>query len=233
MFASQPTRSNVDTQFISGKNAVYFLGAPDFMYTYRSGYALLYMWKGNAEVTLGTEHFLVPEGNYLLINNGSRVRGIQGEGAELFLVSFTPRLILGAFQDLQAKKKELLADPFGSDRKIPGFLEQVYPLSGSRLKKKLGQLRHPELSRPVKWRQITVGNAWFRQIAGLILLEQQEPLRQIRQIKSKKYTTRKDLYRKVHCGREYIRANWGRHIGSGRKRTSCFYVSLSFSPYIL
>ena len=114
------------------------------------------------------------------------------------------------FKNLKSSNDSLLSNPYDLGSDMPSFFEHPFYLQKNRLSTlllSLGEKFNSGISGQLKF-----NIEFFFDTAGALLISQQETLKQIKAINSIKFSTKKELYKRVLIATDYIQSNWKNKI---------------------
>ena len=169
------------------------------------------MLAGEQHYKVGSNDYMVHPGNYLVVNQGQHYRTsfTADTEQEMILVAFKPGLAEALMRDMSCSEEELLDDPFDVSSGQLLFFERTYDKDPqiAQLFLQLGGLLH----NTCEDQQVDTDAIYTRMLKRLICLHQH--LRpEIDRIKSRKQSTRTELYKRLHIARDYMEAHMGAQL---------------------
>lgn len=154
----------------------------------------------------GNDEYQIDPGRYLLINEGQSYETRMDSDTELSMVgvAFEPGLASKMYRSLTEAVELLLDDPFRENEKllffertssIPADLARLF----SGINGKQGRIGRDELDM----------DSIFARSLEVILEDQMDVYRRVEALPSVKSSTRRELFKRVSIGREFIEGNLG------------------------
>lgn len=170
------------------------------------GFAIKYVLNGVEHYTLNGQAYPVGAGNYLLSNNTSdgHVEIDKGEFVKGICINIVPELLADVVASCQRPDTAYPDANLGHFFSSHLFLEQQYSATNTRLGHLLRQLHTDFLQNDLL--NSPIENDFFYTLSELIVADQIPVFKQLHSIPSLKPSTKKDLYRRLHRGKECIDA---------------------------
>lgn len=182
-------------------NEIYYskIARPEYTpVEYESNFSIKFMFSGSEKYLVNDRWKKVTEGKMLIVNNQSHVIN-QAQSSEAFSVFLTNEVIDDCSQYLNESATNLLGNPFGEKEQSLNFYDHVLdrniPVLES-LKLKLDQ--NPDVIVPIDF---------YYEIANNLLTSQIAVFNHIEQVNKLKFSTRKEIYRRVILAHDYLRSN--------------------------
>jgi len=157
------------------------------------------------------EHTVTPE-NYLVINQGQHYKtSFEGPGnKEMMLMAFKPGFVEEVLYSVITDEDKLLEDPVKNFSQPIYFFEKTYEsdLFISKTFKWLRQLMNEDLG----WKKTVDLDSIYSGTLLRLLQIHRGLYAEINSINSVKISTRKELYKRLHIGKEYLDTNLHRKI---------------------
>ena len=157
------------------------------------------------------EHRVTPE-NYLVINKGQHYKtSFEGFGnTEMMLMAFKPGFVEEILYSVMTAEDKLLDDPFNTVHQPIYFFEKTYESDSyiSNTFKWLRQLMKEDLG----WKKTVDLDSVYSGTLIRLLQIHRRIYSEINKIDSVKFSTRKELYRRLTIGKEYLDTNLHRKI---------------------
>ncbi|MBC7884573.1 MAG: helix-turn-helix transcriptional regulator [Saprospiraceae bacterium] len=157
------------------------------------------------------EHRVTPE-NYLVINQGQQYKtSYEADGnKEMMLIAFSPGFAEEILYSVMTKEDKLLDDPFQTVDHPIHFFEKTYESDAyiSNTFTWFRQLMNEDMS----WKKIVDLDAVYSGVLIRLLQIQRGVYSEINKINSVKFSTRKELYRRLTIGKEFLDNNLHRKI---------------------
>ena len=197
--------SNIMETIRQDENLVVFSSLSEFYHPVKStGFSIKYVVDGSESYTLNGQKFEVNTGQYLLSNmtNEGQVEIESTKNVNGICMSISPEIlteVVASFQRPDTAISDLsLGEFFTTNR----FLEAQYDAKNTNLGKILRDLalnvQNDFTSKD------DFGQAFFYQLSEQIITDQIPIFKQLQSIPSIKSSTKKDLFKRVHVGKEYI-----------------------------
>ncbi|MBM7587108.1 AraC-like DNA-binding protein [Bacillus pakistanensis] len=179
-----------------------------------------FYWEGDGQLSLktfanGHAHyktskgfFAVDESRYLLLNEGPYTISIEDKNVvESFCIFFKSGFAEQVSRSLEDSPDALLSDPYKRRRSI-GFFEKTYQESLLLT----SQLQKLKTSIPFYQDDLLWKEEQFHKIMQTILHIHNDTLREVHSLKALRFTTREELYRRIHTAHDYIRSFYTQQI---------------------
>jgi AraC family transcriptional regulator len=157
------------------------------------------------------EHRVTPE-NYLVINKGQHYKtSFEGSGnKEMMLMAFKPGFAEEILYSVMTDEDKLLDDPFKTVNQPIYFFEKTYE-SDSYISTTFNWLRRL-MNEDMGWKKTVDLDSVYSGTLIRLLQIHRGLYSEINKINSVKFSTRKELYRRLHIGKEFLDANLDRKI---------------------
>jgi AraC family transcriptional regulator len=169
-----------------------------------TGFSIKYVLNGTEVYTLNNEQFCVGPGSYLLSNSykegyveiesSSNVKGI--------CVTITPQILTEAVASYRRPDTFFPDAELGAFFTTPQFLDAQYDSSKTKLGKTLHQLAAAACGNEINAASFTM--ELFYTLSENIIEDQLPVFKQLQSVPSVKTSTKKELYKNIHRGREFI-----------------------------
>src|SRR5947209_5099018 len=155
---------------------------------------------GQARYRAGSGHFVVHDGNFLILNHGQEYAiTIDSEPpVESFCVFFAAGLAEEIRRSHEAPTEVLLDDPRGKSRMHARFVERTYTRSGA-IARLLDHLRTGGMAPQGE-------DEAYRLLIAMLLRLQRDTHRDAETLSAARPATREELYRRLHLARDYAEA---------------------------
>ena len=172
-----------------------------------NGISLKYSIKGIEQYYIDRNSFAVHPGSFLLVNHQTEIQTYihSSSPVEGICIYLRPSLVAEVQRISQASERENLSFPFDSYASSSSFHEQIYKGSES----KLGM----QLSTLAVWLQQGwdiddfFDDQFYYGMAESLLLHQERIQEEVNRLDCVRPSTRKELYRRLHIGKEYLLDN--------------------------
>jgi AraC family transcriptional regulator len=157
------------------------------------------------------EHTVTPE-NYLVINKGQHYKtSFEGSGnTEMMLMAFKPGFAEEILYSVMTSEDKLLDDPFKNNNQPIYFIEKTYE-SDSHIKNTFNWLRIL-MNENLGWKKTIDLDSVYSETLIRLLQIHRGLYSEINKIDSIKFSTRKELYKRLHVGKEFLDSNLHRKI---------------------
>lgn len=157
------------------------------------------------------EHRVTPE-NFLVINHGQQYKtSYDGPGdKEMMLIAFKPGYAEEILYSVMTQEDKLLDDPFNTVGQPIQFFEKTYD-SDPYIKNTFTWLRGL-MNENIGWKKSVDLDSVYSGILMRLLQIHREVYADINKIDSVKFSTRKELYKRLTIGKEYLDNNLHRKI---------------------
>lgn len=167
---------------------------------------------GEQYYKVGSREFKISDENYLVINKGQHYKtSFDGDGEkEMMLIAFKPGYAEEVLYSIMTDEDKLLDDPYRSINQPLYFFEKTYeedPLITDTFK----SLRRLMNEDP-EWKKTVDLDSVYSGVLTRLLHVHRGFYPEINKIKSAKFSTRKELYRRLITGKEYLENNLHRKI---------------------
>jgi AraC family transcriptional regulator len=158
---------------------------------------------GRAYYNTGRGHYMVEEGKYLLLNRGQEYSiSIESESpVESFCVFFPDGMVEKVYKSLVTSQIKLLDFPYDQPIQSLEFVEKTYQ-NDDLLLPALLQLRIEYINQ--------IDSMWLEEklheIIQKLLLVHRQVYFEMMKLPSLRFSTKEELYRRVHIGHEYLTA---------------------------
>lgn len=172
------------------------------------GFSIKYVFQGTENYKVNGNKFNVSKGEYLLGNNFSEGNVNIGSNnlVKGICIDINPSIlseVVASFIEPGAPLSDIALDKFFTTE---SFFENKYPFDKTKLGQLLFSLGEILDKDPFANHQFT--KEFFFELSEKIVLDHQPILKQINSINSLKQITKKELYRRVLKGKDYIDANY-------------------------
>ena len=157
------------------------------------------------------EHRVTPD-NYLVINRGQHYKtSFEGSGnTEMMLMAFKPGFAEEILYSVMTDEEKLLDEPFKASHQPIYFFEKTYE-SDSYISETFNWLRRL-MNEDMGWKRTVDLDSVYSGMLMRLLQIHRGLYSEINKIKSVKFSTRKELYKRLHIGKEFLDANMHRKI---------------------
>jgi AraC family transcriptional regulator len=207
----QPENDNLNTVDVLtlSENRLVFSSLREFYHPVRSqGFAIKYVTEGIERYTLNGQKYPVEAGKYLLSNiiNEGYVQIESRQNVKGICINLTPTLLTEVVASHQRPDTAFTDPALGQFFCTTQFLDNQYSAQHTQLGHLLMQLAHHTQHEKVAETEIDM--AFFYAVAERIITDQKPVFRQLQAIQSLKSATKKDLYRRVLRGKDFIDASF-------------------------
>jgi AraC family transcriptional regulator len=168
---------------------------------------------GEQYYKVGSAEHKVTQDNYLVINRGQHYKtSYEGYGnQEMMLMAFRPGFAEAILDSVMTAEDKLLEDPFKTNYQPVYFFEKTYDADPiiSNIFKWLGGLMKEDIG----WKKTVDLESVYSEILIRLLHIHRGIYPEINKIDSVKFSTRKEIYRRLTIGKEYLDSNLDRKIG--------------------
>jgi AraC family transcriptional regulator len=179
-----------------------------------------YYWKGTGALSIktfkngrvyyntGRGHFAVEEENYLILNHGQEYSiTIESETlVESFCVFFPLSIINDVHRSLISSNNEMLDTPFDQTKSSTQFVEKTY-YNNPALSSSLLHLRNNYRDRDELWLEEKL-----HELSCNLLFVHRRVQEDIRNLPLLKSSTKEEIYKRIHIGRDYILAYYNKQL---------------------
>jgi AraC family transcriptional regulator len=157
------------------------------------------------------EHMVTPE-NYLVMNRGQHYKtSFEGSGnKEMMLMAFKPGFAEEILYSVMTDEDKLLDDPFKTDNQPIYFFEKTYA-SDSYITNTFNWLRRL-MNEDLGWKKTVDMDSVYSETLIKLLQIHRGLYSEINKINSVKFSTRKELYKRLNIGKEFLDTNLDRKI---------------------
>ncbi len=157
------------------------------------------------------EHRVTPE-NYLVINHGQEYKtSYEGEGnKEMMLIAFKPGFAEEILYSAMTEEDKLLDEPFSTFDQPIYFFEKTYA-SDVYIQNTFNWFRQL-MNEDIGWKKSVDLDSVYSGMLIRLLQIHRGLYAEINKINSVKISTRKELYKRLHLGKEYLDNNLHRKI---------------------
>ncbi len=157
------------------------------------------------------EHRVTPE-NYLVINHGQHYKtSYEGPGnKEMMLIAFKPGFAEEILYSVMTDEDKLLDDPFRTVDQPIYFFEKTYE-SDPYISNTFKWFRHL-MNEDIGWKKTVDLDSVYSGMLIRLLQNHRGLYAEINKINSVKVSTRKELYTRLHLGKEFLDNNLHRKI---------------------
>lgn len=188
---------------IQGCNPILHARSKNYFWEGKGALSVKTFKNGRAFYQAGHGHFAVDEGNYLLLNRDQEYSiTIESEvPVESFCIFFPEMMVEEVYHDTMASNEQLLDNPDFSKSKSVDFVEKTYSdqwIAAALLQIKAGYTNKP------------FDRTWLEEklyeLAYGLLKAHRQVNNEIMKLPSLKASTRKELYKRIQIGHEFISA---------------------------
>ena len=197
--------SNVMEIIRQDENLVVFSSLKAFHHSIKStGFSIKYVVDGSESYTLNGQKFEVNTGQYLLSNMTSegQVEIESTKNVNGICMSISPEILTEVVVSLQRPDTAFSDAELGQYFSSNLFLEKQYQANQTHLGQVLMNLALSIQTNDFTKEDIDI--AFFYQLSEQIIADQIPIFKQLQAISSIKSATKKDLFKRVHVGKEYI-----------------------------
>src|SRR5688572_29153327 len=157
------------------------------------------------------EHRVTPE-NYLVINQGQQYKtSYEGSGNnEMMLIAFRPGFAEELLYTVMTDEDKLLDDPFRTVDQPIYFFEKTYE-SDPYIENTFKSLRRL-MKEDIGWKKTVDLDSVYSGVLTRLLQIHRGLYAEINKINSVKFSTRKELYKRLNIGKEFLDNNLHRKI---------------------
>lgn len=173
-----------------------------------SGLAVKFVVEGNERYTINKRSYAISSGSYLLLN-GEKDATVEIESKKNvkgICIHISDEVIADAAASLMRPDTAYTDPDLATYLSTDLFLENKYQARHTALGKKLneisGSIQHYLFSLE------DINSGLFFELAEQLIADQTAVFKELQSIPTVKPVTRKDLYRRLHTGKEYIDANF-------------------------
>ncbi|HUQ66346.1 MAG TPA: AraC family transcriptional regulator [Flavitalea sp.] len=180
--------------------------------THISRLSIRCMFGGDQYFKVGSnEHRVTPE-NYLVINHGQQYKtSYEGSGNnEMMLIAFRPGFAEEILYSAMTNEDKLLDDPFRTADQPISFFEKTYEFDPY-IKNTFESLRRL-MKEDLGWKKTVDLDSVYSGVLIRLLQIHRGLYAEINKINSIKLSTRKELYKRLTIGKEYLDNNLHRNI---------------------
>ena len=165
---------------------------------YTSNFSIKHVFEGRECYLLNGKYKEISQGQTLVVNNQSQVKSISAFGSA-FSIFICPKVMEDCFSTLIKSDEERLEYPFDDASFSLNFFDDVMEhKSGT-----LHNLQHRLEVNP----DLLLTQAFYYELAEDLIFWQNDIHKRIGEIKSSKFETRKEIFRRVNMARSFINDN--------------------------
>ncbi|WP_036381740.1 AraC family transcriptional regulator [Muricauda sp. MAR_2010_75] len=165
---------------------------------YESNFSIKFMFRGAEKYIVNGDEKKVTAGKMLIVNDKSHVIN-RAESSEAFSVFLTQHIIKDCKQNLMTSADYLLDEPFDQSEESINFYDHV----SNRNIPALELLRSRIMVNP----DIIIPAEYYFELAHDLLVSQKVIQDQINRVDRLKFSTRKEIYRRVSLTMDYLMSN--------------------------
>lgn len=192
-------------------------------HTFRS-FSIKYVFDGCENYQVNGNKYKVKSGEYLLANSlcEGKIEIDSTTMVKGICIDVSPALLSQAFSSFVAPDSPLPEVPLDDFFNRESFLENKYSISATKLGGTLAELSRQFNANPFYKYKLT--DEFYFTLAVNIVEDHQAIIAQLYKINTVKHQTRKDLYRRLCKGKEFLENNFERSISIG---SAAEYATLS------
>jgi len=167
---------------------------------------------GEQYYKVGSHEYRVTPENYLVMNRGQHYKtSFEGSGnTEMMLMAFRPGFAEAILYSVMTAEDTLLDDPFNTADQPIYFFEKTYE-SDPQISKTFHWLRRL-MNEDLGWKKNVDLDSVYSETLIRLLNIHRGLYSEINKINSVKFSTRKELYKRLHIGKEFLDSNLDRKI---------------------
>jgi AraC family transcriptional regulator len=167
---------------------------------------------GEQYYKVGSKEHVVTPNNYLVINKGQHYKtSFEGsENMEMMLMAFNPCFVEDVLYSVITNEDKLLDEPFRTVNQPVYFFEKTYE-PDVYIRKTFARLRRL-MNEDLGWKKTVDLDSVYSGTLLRLLKIHRGLYSEMNKINSVKFSTRKELFRRLHLGKEYLDANLHRKI---------------------
>ncbi len=183
-------------------NEIYFSNVNnDFDLTYTSSFSIKYVINGFEKYKVGKIPFNVKQNQYLIVNDEQTVKN-QGANAKALSIFLDKYVINNIVDNLNLNEERLLDDPYTIRNENINFFETIYPANDL-----LGNHLNYFYRQSVCNKNFNVNEEIYYKLGLAFVKSQLNVSQKINNIKSIRYSTRRELFKRAMFAKTYIEDN--------------------------
>lgn len=171
------------------------------------GFGIKYVSEGIERYTVNRQSFHVKKGNYLLVNGekDTRVEIDSKKPVRGMCIHLSTELVQEVVASFVAPDTPISDPQMAQFFYTEAFLENQYASHLNALGRSLRQIENSILTKTLH--EDHIDKELFFHLASALVTDQTSVFRQMQNLKSVKTETKKDLFRRIYRGKEYIHAH--------------------------
>ncbi len=171
---------------------------------YQTVYSIKYQISGTEIYEIDGKQFVLTPGKYLVVNDNQKVVCDSASSEKAISIFIDPLTMKDVFVNSKALHEYLLDNSLSDDELY--FYQNIFSLENNLLVDKLISLN--KLFNIKNFNSSSFEKDFFYDIAGALILSQQQTLKQIKHIDCIKSSTRKELFNRLMLAKDFIIENW-------------------------